>query len=107
MSTLSNTTAAVKVHERSKTVPLSGAKDIQTPRQFSQVTEHQPRKYKSRLQNSVYPGLNARRDAKTAERRRLFYQSASIIVHSGTPLGILLTAEEAAGLAHSGIGSEV
>ena len=65
-STLRNITARVLLHERSKTVALAAASNFQTSRQLRQASEHQPRKYKSRLQKSVYSGPNARQDTDTA-----------------------------------------
>ena len=63
----------------------------QTDNMSAAVLLYPPKKYKSRLQLSMYQGPNARKEAEEGERRRWLQLLGNLLAGTPTPMGQLLT----------------
>ena len=83
--------AAVLLKQQKAHARRIKAKDAKTSAdQFLRAVEMPPRRYKFRLQRSLYAGPTARKDAEEKERARWVEVLGSMLVHTPTPMGRIL-----------------
>ena len=84
----------VWLHEREKMKHEEGQHSSSNKRLHSQwAASERPRKFRTRLERSLYDGPTARRDAEEAERQRWLHILADLVRHSPTPMEQLLAAQ--------------
>ena len=93
MTTFSNVHAAVWLHDREKRKREEDKVVQQTAAHFEWTAGERARRYRTRLERSLYDGPTGRRDVEEAERQRWLQVLADLVRHSPTQMGQLLAAQ--------------
>ena len=87
MANFGHVEAAVWLHDREKRKHEKEKVEQQAAAQFECAAGERLRKYRTRLERSLFDGPTARRDAEEAKRQRWLQILADLVRQSPTPMG--------------------